>query len=70
MQPCLYSGNPILKQPGIQEAQVAGKNIVHCLMQKIAFAWVKTGRKLRLEKVVLLRGQSSKGHLFEMKGKT
>lgn len=30
------------------------KNTVHCLVQKIAFAWVKTGRKLRLERVVLL----------------
>lgn len=39
---------PVLKQPYTQAAQVAHKNTIHCTAQNIAFAWVKSGGKLRL----------------------
>lgn len=61
---------PVLKQPYTQAAQEAHKNTILCIVQKIAFAWVKSDGKLRLWKDLLyLEDTSEKIIYLKKKGK-
>lgn len=63
----------MFKQSHTQAVQMTAKKIIHCLLQKIAFAWVKTGGILRMwrrkKNKGILGEYYSKCYLLQMKGK-
>lgn len=69
MQPCLYSGNPILKQPCIQAAQVAGKTLYTALCRRLLLPGSKLAENWDWKELFYLEDSPAKAIYLKWKGK-